>query len=1748
MTNIYSQLFVRRLSRIILGGIALLLWWLLSALTIQAQVTDFTQNTHGTNAMTMQVPLANYPGRGVNLPITLNYSTNGLWRVGYHGSYMSGGRTRAVTDALYAEHSTAGWTTSLNVPEIEWPKQNDVYWYTGKTYPFGTHYPYTYRIARVFIHMPDGSTHELRKSDAVYEDTGQIDTSGTFFAVDDSRMRYDSTGANTGSLYLADGTRYVLGTSTCQYIDRNGNTLTFDVTNQQWTDTMGRVIGMPWPANPSAGNYTYYLPGMAAPYTFKFETLGGPFVADYYLSGSGPTPTNQSPSLFHSIISDPTDPEADFSSDAYMISTQYGYGGFSPVVLTEIDLPNRQRYQFSYNSYGELQKVIYPTGGYQRYEYGIVTTIGGSESTYGQGTRGILSRWVSPNGTGGADEAQWQYSGTYNPRTVTAPDGSYTETYFFSAQVIQSNNFGYGDARNGMVYEERAYAAGGTMLRRSLTDYAQTSSTLTNPRPPNTVPSGSYTAYRNARPTKTVSLILDTGGGALAKTITYEYAPNGYEFTTGLDRTASTETYFATNVNQTTAQSGAIDLIPAGPTASRAVTTYINDSAYQTGNILGLPTSVVLIAGDGTPVSKSESFYDESDLQTYSDVDSGWTDPGRYRGNVTTGRRYLDASGEVPQGTECPVGVCLDTHADFDQVGNVWKVKNERGIESQIQFSLTYKHAFPTQTVSAAPDPSGGHGSNVPFTSSSTFDATTGMVLTTIDANGQVTTYSYQDDQGNPDPLNRLRKVTRPDGGWTKYSFGETVGTLYTMTETRQDSSRTVTSYQYLDPLGRVSRSFSNEGGGSFIAADTIYDFMGRVWKVSNPYRTTILNGVADINHTSDWTINSEFDALSRVKTVTLPDASTVHTDYVGIYTTVTDQAGRQRRQKTDALGRIVRVDEPDASGSLGTFDAPTQPSFYQYDTQGHLITLSQGLTSSGADPENPVSYIQHRYFKYDAFGRLTYEKQAEQAGTLTAADTLTGNGSWSRKLIYDESGYSGLLTTAIDARNISTHFYYDNLNRISQVTYSDSTPTVNNKYDQPVDTYFNKGHLTQAATAQGLTSGGDVLPATSQTYNYDLMGRVANNQQTVGDQSYIMSYGYNYGGAMTSETYPSGRIVTYAFDDGARLSQVSSGNTVYANQFDYSTTQGLLKSVTLGNSAVESYDYNSRLQLKSLDLSRSGTQIQHYDYKYGVYDPNANTLDETKNTGQIARIEGFITTTKQWQQNFEYDSLGRLKSGREFRGDNGGQSWLVSYSYDVFGNRYLQQSQNSGNPINQHWVESGDISPTTNRFTSSSVTYDDAGNITVDSRFRNLSLQYDANNRQKQSSDGTTTAVSVYDAAGQRVATQIGGALTNILVYDAGGKLLAEYGATVPIGGTQYVFADHQGSPRVITGASGVISRHDYAPFGEEIGSTIGMRNGTPGYGNGDNARQKYAGLESDDATGMDHTLWRQYDSLSGRWTAPDPYGGSMDALSPQSFNRYAYVNNDPINKIDPTGLMLSDIGVYQTDNPEAARLTERAEDQGVKNWVTRHQEQPHTTDHSSHFGGIGHASSEFENNHSVGGGALEHSGSDSNAGEHGDPQNSPGPRVIFDAVELLDDAAAGLPQGPLNKPNPINPIRSAKRNEVNPNDFKLDVDDPRVAVDGLIAFRVKFRIEYGELEEVNVSTTPNEKRRWRVAGTRQIDQNSFIFWANIWDGEASNNPIDVSVRIKWTADWKKTGKLNDIRHETVPATIRLLLGPKDR
>ena len=167
----------------------------------------------------------------------------------------------------------------------------------------------------------------------------------------------------------------------------------------------------------------------------------------------------------------------------------------------------------------------------------------------------------------------------------------------------------------------------------------------------------------------------------------------------------------------------------------------------------------------------------------------------------------------------------------------------------------------------------------------------------------------------------------------------------------------------------------------------------------------------------------------------------------------------------------------------------------------------------------------------------------------------------------------------------------------------------------------------------------------------------------------------------------------------------------------------------------------------------------------------------------------------------------------------------------------------------------------------------------------------------------------------------------------------------------------DRLGTPRIILDKSGSLSnvtRHDYLPFGEELSG--GSRTPQQGYTNSDNAREKFTGYERDTETGLDYAQARYYASVQGRFTSPDPYSGSMNTLDPQSFNRYSYVNNDPINSVDPTGMMLSDIGVYQTENPEVARKVERAEDQGIMNWVAARSGSTHREDpgHVSH-GGVG-------------------------------------------------------------------------------------------------------------------------------------------------------------------------------------------------
>jgi RHS repeat-associated protein len=82
------------------------------------------------------------------------------------------------------------------------------------------------------------------------------------------------------------------------------------------------------------------------------------------------------------------------------------------------------------------------------------------------------------------------------------------------------------------------------------------------------------------------------------------------------------------------------------------------------------------------------------------------------------------------------------------------------------------------------------------------------------------------------------------------------------------------------------------------------------------------------------------------------------------------------------------------------------------------------------------------------------------------------------------------------------------------------------------------------------------------------------------------------------------------------------------------------------------------------------------------------------------------------------------------------------------------------------------------------------------------------------------------------------------------------------------------------------------YFPWGEERNTTT-------------QNRDKF-GAYFRDSTGLDYALNRYYSSSHGRFLTPDPYYSSAGPEGPQSWNRYAYVENDPVNKVDPYGLDL--------------------------------------------------------------------------------------------------------------------------------------------------------------------------------------------------------------------------------------------------
>jgi RHS repeat-associated protein len=176
--------------------------------------------------------------------------------------------------------------------------------------------------------------------------------------------------------------------------------------------------------------------------------------------------------------------------------------------------------------------------------------------------------------------------------------------------------------------------------------------------------------------------------------------------------------------------------------------------------------------------------------------------------------------------------------------------------------------------------------------------------------------------------------------------------------------------------------------------------------------------------------------------------------------------------------------------------------------------------------------------------------------------------------------------------------------------------------------------------------------------------------------------------------------------------------------------------------------------------------------------------------------------------------------------------------------------------------------------------------------------LVWDESSRLETLTQGTTTTGFLYDADGNRVARRDNG-VTSVMIdntfewsaagglvkyYSHGGQVIAMRNAA----GLHWMFGDHLGSASTVRTPAGTNVRQRYLPFGRVRGAA-----GLP-------TEYGFTGQRLDPSGLMDYNA-RQYDPILGRFTSPDTI--IPDAADPQSFNRYSYVNNNPVNFTDPTG-----------------------------------------------------------------------------------------------------------------------------------------------------------------------------------------------------------------------------------------------------
>ncbi|HEU4932648.1 MAG TPA: HNH/ENDO VII family nuclease [Pyrinomonadaceae bacterium] len=1189
-------------------------------------------------------------------------------------------------------------------------------------------------------------------------------------------------------------------------------------------------------------------------------------------------------------------------------------------VVESITLPAQLgslRYQFSYNApdwvpgtpepttpsvgWGEVSGITLPSGASASYRYAQDSTLRPSVRFVldNQVTRKTLTYQAEYDGTSTPVTEIWGYgvTGLHTSSTITGPDGGVTQ-FFFKDTTLAAPTA-------GQVYKE--IYPNGEVLERNW---------QANQPPAAIASSGSGATFMNYF-VKTEFRSIPDAAGNLAWTAIKDYS---YDKNGNVTRVAEYDWVpYTSYVN-----AGGI---PAGSTPTRVtVTTYHNATPDATNNTTDTGAAYWYTNAPSLRTASASNEIQTGTGQRLTRTEFTYDDPFT-TGNLTKQTSWDSSKGVYTNPLLTSNSISVSTQ--YNQYGMPTLITDARQVQTEYIYGTVSGNVFdlyPTEIKTA-------FGTSVQRKETRTYDFNTGLVTQVTDTDNSVSTITSYDVIGRPILVRTAADL--PEETRTSTQYFDSQRRVVVRSDLNAVGDGKLVSIQHYDQLGRIRltrqlEEFTNEDVFQDetigIKVQTRYRFnnpcqpnntaqclsdnnavIGNYVLTSNAYRAAT-STAANAESTMGWS-RSRSDRTGRIVEAqtfsggSLPapwgtntaTTGTVTTAYDAMFTSVTDQAGKIRRSKVDALDRLVRVDEPDAANSLGSQSAPVQATSYQYDSLGNLAFISQGS--------------QTRSFSFTSLSRLR-EATNPESGTINYE--------------YDENGN---LKTKLIARllpntstRITTSYVYDELNRVTSRTYNDGTPNVTYTYDAP-GVLNSRGRLTSITSSVSSYSYGE----------YDAQGRVKRGTQTTAGQDFLMTYQYDVAGRLISQTYPSGRVVKTEYDDAGRIAGVknNASGTFYAgatstdatNRFQYSAA-GAIQALKLGNGLWEHTNFNSRLQPTQIGLGSASTNstILQVDYDYGTTSNNGSLQSQTIIVPTVAGVTGFTAT-----QTYTYDTLNRLATAQE----NNGSSWKQNFDYDRYGNRKLLSGTTlpaaltpSNNPI---------INPNNNRIDvaatgQTNVSYDDAGNLTRE--FGGHTYQYDAENKMVSYDGGATGSGGAsysYDGNGNRVQKVVGGSapLTTIFVYDIiDSQLIAEYsdsGSTT--NGTSYVTSDVLGSPRVITGSAQEIKgRHDYLPFGEELVAGNGGRTPQQNYG-ADNLRKKFTQKERDIETGLDYFLARYYSSAQGRFTSPDEFTGGPDEFydfkdlaaenptfyadltDPQSLHKYQYGYNNPLLYVDPDG-----------------------------------------------------------------------------------------------------------------------------------------------------------------------------------------------------------------------------------------------------